>query len=278
MKKKLLLLKTVSVILFGVSHIQVNGQCANPANVYSFNYNGKTYQVVKENKSWVDAAACAVAKGGFLAEINDQNEQDAVFAGLQSSGIVNANTSAPDGGGAAYVWLGGNDMTTEETWIWDGNNDAAGPQFWQGDYTGSPVGGLYNNWGDEPDNFNSFQNALGLALTNWPFGVAGQWNDLDQTNTLYYVIEYSTLLGVQDLSGSSKKITVYPNPFTDFINIDLGNVKEILITDASGKRVRSFSGKDLSDKIDCRNWPAGVYFLHLHYEDKSSSLFKLIKK
>ena len=35
----------------------VNAQtCANTANIYSFNYNGHTYEVVKEKKNWTDAA------------------------------------------------------------------------------------------------------------------------------------------------------------------------------------------------------------------------------
>ncbi|WP_346986397.1 T9SS type A sorting domain-containing protein [Chryseobacterium sp. POE27] len=279
MKKKLLILKTVSVVLVSVFNIPVKGQCANPANVYSFNYNGKTYQVVKEKKNWIDAAACAVEKGGFLAEINDQNEQDAVFSGVQNAGIVNSNTMAPDGGGASYVWLGGNDITVEGTWIWDGNNDAAGSQFWQGDYTGNQVGGLYNNWGDEPDNYNSFQHTLGLALTDWPFGTAGEWNDIYQNNTLYYVIEYNTLLGTQDLSDPAENLTIHPNPVTDFLTIDSkNNRKEVLVTDASGKRIKSISGKDLSNKIDCRDWNAGVYYLKIYYENKKPSLYKVIKK
>jgi Secretion system C-terminal sorting domain/Lectin C-type domain len=279
MKKKLLILKTVSVVLVSVFNIPVKGQCANPANVYSFNYNGKTYQVVKEKKNWIDAAACAVEKGGLLAEINDQNEQDTVFSGVQNAGIVNSNTMAPDGGGASYVWLGGNDMAVEGTWIWDGNNDASGSQFWQGDYTGNPVGGLYNNWGEEPDNYNSFQHGLGLALTDWPFGAAGEWNDIYQNNTLYYVIEYNTLLGTHDLSDPAENLIIYPNPVTDFLTIDSkNNRKEILVTDASGKRIKSISGKDLSDKIDCRDWHAGVYYLKIYYENKTSSLYKVIKK
>ena len=66
---------------------------------------------------------------------------------LYSAGINTNNTIAPDGGGAAYVWIGGNNITDEGTWVWDGNNDGEGIQFWEGDYNGTPVDDLYNNWG-----------------------------------------------------------------------------------------------------------------------------------
>lgn len=153
-------------------------------------YNGKNYEIVKENRSWVASAAVAVERGGFLAEINDLDEQNAIFDELGNASIIASNTVAPDGGNASYVWIGGNDITTEGNWFWDGNNDGTGNQFWMGTLSGSPVNSLYNNWGDEPDDFGSGQDGLGLALTDWPFGVAGQWNDVAQTNELYFIIEF----------------------------------------------------------------------------------------
>ena len=97
----------------------VNAQtCAGASDIYSFNYNGHTYEVVKENKNWTDAAACAVARNGYLAEISDANENAAIFNELSNNaGITLSQTSTSNGGGAAYVWIGGNDITTEGTWI-----------------------------------------------------------------------------------------------------------------------------------------------------------------
>jgi len=81
------------------------GQCATTSNIYAFNYNSKTYEVVKENKSWVDAASCAVERGGILTEINDLAEQNAIFDALDNNAnITTNNTLAADGGGGAYVW------------------------------------------------------------------------------------------------------------------------------------------------------------------------------
>ena len=149
---------------------------------------GQGYEIVFANMSWANAADFAVSRGGFLAEINDQTEQEAIFDALMSASIDNSNTVAPDGGDGSYVWIGGNDLGREGTWIWDGNNDNDGIQFWMGDANGTAVDGLYNNWGNEPDDFQG-QDGLGLALTNWPLGIAGEWNDVDHTNELYFVIE-----------------------------------------------------------------------------------------
>ena len=49
---------------------------------YSFSYNGQNYTLIKEASSWLDAASYAVAKGGYLAEINSAEEQTAIFSEL----------------------------------------------------------------------------------------------------------------------------------------------------------------------------------------------------
>lgn len=173
--------------------VTINGSdegCPQAPNSFSFEVDGVLYELVLENRSWITAAFCAVEQGGRLAEINSQSEQDGIFAALNQANINLSDTQATDGGGASYVWLGGNDLAEEGLWILDGDNDGQGPQFWQGAVDGSPVDGLFNNWGMEPDNFGTGQDALSLALTDWPFGVAGQWNDLDQINGLFYLIEF----------------------------------------------------------------------------------------
>ncbi len=175
--------------------VKVLNRCAEEENIYSFNYNGKKYELVKEAKSWKNAVTCAVERGGYLAEINNGAENAAIFKELMdNAGIDKTKTVAEDGGSASYVWLGGNDLTTEGVWVWDGDGVGTSIQFWQGNYDGSAVNNRYNNWGKEPDNYGG-QNALGLALTEWPkgsgsLGIAGQWNDVKEFDKLYFVIEY----------------------------------------------------------------------------------------
>lgn len=178
-------------------------QCASTSNIYSFTYNGKSYEVVKEMKNWTAAAACAVSRGGYLVEINSQAEQDSVYDAIVNGASVTSNyTTVNDGGGIAYVWIGATDKNVEGTWLWDGNDDNSGQNFWTGEGsagsgTGAAIGGLYNNWGgstngsaNEPDDFLNNQDGGGIALSNWPFGIAKEWNDISSSNSLYYVIEY----------------------------------------------------------------------------------------
>ena len=187
----------VFVTLFFAQHVSAD---------FYFIYNGHTYQFIQENRAWLSATSAAKARSvagspGYLAQIDSAAENQEIFtrllAGVPSSQFN--NTRAPDGGSGAYVWIGATDRVTEGGWIWDGDGDGAGPQFWQGNNTGAPVGGLYNNWGktggvqNEPDNFNNLQDAAGISLDGWPLGVAGQWNDVNESNTLYYLAEFNAV-------------------------------------------------------------------------------------
>ncbi len=175
--------------------------------------------------TWADASTVAQNRTkngatGYLARIDSDEENNEIFSRLSSN--INPsdfeNTLAPDGGGASYIWIGANDIQTEEEWIWVDN----GSQFWQGNSTGSAVDALYSKWGDEPDDSGG-QDAAGIALSDWPSGVAGQWNDVDTNNTLYYIIEYDagTVFGINAglndawfnpaTDGQGFFTTVFPN-------------------------------------------------------------------
>jgi hypothetical protein len=212
-------LKTILLLALSCSAFQpaLRAQCAtDPALIHAFTFNGTTYELILENKNWTEAAACAVLKGGRLVEINSQEEQNAIFEQVNNAGIVASNTVAQDGGNASYIWIGGNDISSEGNWVWNGNNDAITQPFWIGDWNGEAVGGLYNNWGNEPDNWNQ-QDGLGLAITQWPLGsssplgVPGQWNDVDDANDLYYIVEYNNTASVSE-PGTNELFSVYPNP------------------------------------------------------------------
>ncbi len=184
------------------------GQSLFSQTVYTFQILGKKYEFIKEKKSWVDASAYALEHGGYLIHIDSKEEQKAIYDSItKKANLAFDYTVVIDGGGVAYIWIGATDKAEEGTWIWDGDNDDVGDNFWNGqgkngEGDGKAVAGKYCNWGGtsaslpmEPDNYMNKQDAAAIALEGWPagvgsLGIAGEWNDIDITNSLYFIVEY----------------------------------------------------------------------------------------
>lgn len=244
--------------------VDMQSQCvSNPANVYSFTVSNIPYEIVRENKTWADAAACAMLRGGRLAEIDSKKEQDSIFAYLNRAGIVAANTVAPDGGGASYVWLGGSDIRSEGNWFWDGTDAGSFNQFWQGTATGTAINGHYTNWGNEPDNFNN-QDGLGLAVTKWPRGLAGQWNDVNHMNQLYYIIEYYEIIPTALPETHMQNLSLFPNPTETSIMVHTSASlfgHTYTVVNQLGKVVLTGTFREEKTLIDVSILTAGLYTL-----------------
>jgi hypothetical protein len=273
--------KILILIALGLFFNKVQlGQCADPLNIYTFSYNGHVYEVVKENKTWTEAVVCAVSKNGYLAEINDLEEQNAIFDELTNNANINL-VSTQNQFGTASIWLGGSDAVTEGNWIWDGGNDGIGNQFWSGGSNGVAIGGLYTNWGTspaEPDNSGG-QDHLTLILK--PTAVNfGLWNDLVSTNSIYYLIEYESPLTISSLS-LSEGVRVYPNPFSNKLIIENNNALEIdhaSIYNVTGQKVRFISLEDISKgQINVSDLDQGIYFVQVQFKNGESVGQKIIK-
>lgn len=181
-------------------------------------FNGHTYQVWgndgKTNDERDNLSATAFANGlsfagepGRLVRIDDAAE-NAFVHGLLVAVNASLTTTVADGGGARYAWIGADDLSVEGEWRWREEGD----QFWSGNNTGSPVGGLYNNWAvgapfigsgqSEPDDFGGNQDAAAMALDTYPVGFPphfgflgqpGQWNDINHNNVLPFVVEFAAI-------------------------------------------------------------------------------------
>ena len=272
MKRYLLFLITVA--LTG----SLYGQCADTANIYTFTFGGKVYEVVMENMSWADAAACAVERNGQLVSIESEAEQAAIWdAIINGAGISPTYTAIANGGGIAYVWIGATDQLTEGTWIWDGNNDGTGVNFWTGQgAAGAPVAGAYHNWGgkstgtvNEPDNFGAGQHHGAIGLTGWPagttmLGIAGEWNDIIGSSLLYFVIEKPGSIGINTLP-QTPAIECWPNPAKEMLYLsDLCEVAEVYTH--SGQLLQQHHHVKA---IPVNELPAGIYFVRLINNDQA---------
>jgi Ca2+-binding RTX toxin-like protein len=148
----------------------------------TFSFNGTTYEIINAPKTWAAAKAYAESVNGYLAIVDSQAENDAILA--QALNFFSTAPSADDGGGAKYIWLGASDTVTEGTFKW---------------VNGSTVSSGYSHWGlpVEPDDYEG-QDALAMALEAWPLGggigTTGFWNDIDESNPMYFVVEYNPVL------------------------------------------------------------------------------------
>jgi len=150
--------------------------------VATFEGNGSVYSVYSTAMTWAKANAYAKSLGGQLAVVEDESENDFLYQqimDLMSSSDL-AKSTAKDGGGAAYVWLGATDAVTEGVWKWVNNQDLDTDNFMWGS----------NGSLSEPDDFGKKQDHLALGLEDWPVGDAGQWNDLNGSNKLFFVVEF----------------------------------------------------------------------------------------
>jgi hypothetical protein len=183
--------------------------CDDDHGNFTFQHKGKTYAIVKDRKTWEQAAAYAVKHDARLIEIMDTDLQSEVMYQLdQGARVSPAYTSIKDGGCVAYLWIGATDKAKEGNWIWDGANVGRGPLFFTGQGANGKADGhaiTYVNWGgtakgkiQEPDNYAGHQNAAAIALAPWPdssaaLGQAGEWNDLDINDKLYFIIQYNKM-------------------------------------------------------------------------------------
>jgi hypothetical protein len=204
-----------------------------------FEFGGHTYKIIAEPATWAGASAVAAdmqvgGQPGYLARVNSASENavivEAVMAYLSEEQL--AASLAEDGSNKPFIWLGGSDKSVEGQWAWSDNGD----QFWEGDFNGNPVGGLFTNWGVQPDSATGDEDALAMALADWPepfydLGATGQWNDLDGNTSLVYVVEFSGLTDIR---------LAVDEPSSGGIHTGIGNVRGWAISSNEVNRVEIF--------------------------------------
>jgi hypothetical protein len=296
---KKILISIFIIILFG-SYGHLIAQCLDPMNVYSFVYQQKTYEIIKEQRNWEYAVQCALERGGYLIEIGSLEEQQKIFDEIMTGASINpAYTTVMDGGGVAYIWIGATDKHTEGNWVWDGDGDTFGTNFWIGQGAAGTGGGVatdgsYHNWGgksaglvQEPDNFGSDQDVAAIALNGWPagtgmLGIAGEWNDIQSGNQIFYIIEYDTIANSIGKFKQGEFIQLYPNPTNGRITITAGQgnrmLDQIRINNLLGSPViirSNIMTQNMS--VDLSTLPQGLYIAEVRLSD-GKVVYKKVRK
>ncbi|KIA88218.1 T9SS type A sorting domain-containing protein [Kaistella jeonii] len=105
-------------------------------------------------------------------------------------------------------------------------------------------------------------------------------NGCSTVGSSYGQVEDYTLF-VKDVTTATvnvdkNKVSVYPNPFKDVLNIsDVKGVKSITISDVSGRQVKTMKP---STELQVSDLKTGLYIVNLHMEDGTIKSIKAIKK
>ncbi|WP_379968899.1 T9SS type A sorting domain-containing protein [Epilithonimonas sp. UC225_85] len=125
--------------------------------------------------------------------------------------------------------------------------------------------------------YGPFAGTVGKAPTEVDLYTGGGALTAGFDNYVASAVSAATL-AVSDVSATGGvKIKIYPNPATEYINIEADSkIKTVKLVDASGKNV-NISNSDLN-KINVSNLEKGVYLLELQLENGTTTVKKFIKK
>ena len=191
--------------------------------------------------------------------------------------IIGSNNTNPSNGWGMSVFI---------DWNNDGDFDDAGEQYFNTFATKASVSGFATSVPITRDiaipSGTSYGKKLMRIKYNFQHVDATTINDAlatgcsNMTNGQVedYTINYIDALAVSDVN--KKTVSVYPNPFTDVLNIsDVKGVKSVSVNDISGREVKSLAP---AAELNLSSLKTGLYIVNLKMEDGSVKTFKAIKK
>jgi hypothetical protein len=95
-------------------------------------------------------------------------------------------------------------------------------------------------------------------------------------NTANVTVNVNDCVGIQQLSSAKLNVSVYPNPTTGLITLDLNATTQVTITNALGQVVYSETVVAGKQTIDLKNQHNGLYFMNLNQDGKQQTI-KVIK-
>ncbi len=191
------LLRTVSFATSASSALQ-RTVTFNLGSAISFSGNNHFFEFIPGTFTWTAAKADAAAKTfysmqGYLATISSQAENDFIQQKMSSNGWIGASDEYTQINSATGASTYANQGAAEGKWYWvTGPIGEIGTQFSNGNTTPSSVSGRYMNWNSNEPNNSSTTEHYGQFYAS---GSTGKWNDLPNTSTLGYVVEYGGMAG-----------------------------------------------------------------------------------
>lgn len=190
----------------------------NLGTAISYSGNGHFYEFISGSFTWTSAKTAAAGKSllglqGYLATITSQGENDFIQQKLTGDGWIGASDDYSYINAATGTTTYANQTGSEGKWYWvTGPAGEIGTQFSNNNGTPSSVSGRFMNWNSgEPNNSGSNEHYGEIYSSTG----TGKWNDLPNSSTLGYVVEYGGLSSdpVVDLTHS-RNITMVATQLT----------------------------------------------------------------
>ena len=281
-----------------------DGRCAEcpkgrqiPGFIYVGAFGTSHYYCSKKNYNYEDAKALAHKKGGYIASINSEGENEFVRSYIAG----------------ATAMIGLSDYDSEGHFVWDSGETLT-----------------YENWyPGQPNDRGGKQDIVEILRS-------GEWNDVDNDTELEFVMEVpcenviqldGPLSGTEVKSGTytirykiadgcgyeeyceftvtvdkckgtrstrggldfgeieredeaPQQIAIYPNPVSETLNLELPNIENltsIQIFSQTGQPIRTFKEVDAYSQIDVSDLDQAVYIVAVNYLNKKPVLQRIIK-
>jgi len=130
---------------------------------------------------------------------------------------------------------------------------------------------------------NSFNNHFGLGDADivsdievtWPSGAVESFTEID-INKRYIIEEGNGIfLGNNDVGTTPWKITIFPNPTSDIINIQSKiNITQIDVYNQLGQLIKTNTNQNW---IDISSVDQGIYFINVTNENGNNGTLKVVK-
>ncbi|AWA30383.1 hypothetical protein HYN48_09940 [Flavobacterium magnum] len=140
--------------------------------------------------------------------------------------------------------------------------------------------GQYTSYDSFPLPYATHYNRQGFALGDFNNDGLKDVAVADYNHGLVLLYNTSVSLSVNPVSKIAT-VNVYPNPFTDFVNVDFVDNREagseILLFDSLGSQILREANPAAANNIDLRNYSSGIYYLKVS-GPKGELTKKIIKK
>ncbi len=116
-----------------------------------------------------------------------------------------------------------------------------------------------------------------VAGTVYYINVGHYSDDEDMLEEAFTITINKETLGTAEIAKAKNEIKIYPNPFTDILNISkVDQVKSVSILDVSGRLVKTVENP--SSALHLGDLKQGMYLIMLNMKDSSKQTIKAIKK